>query len=40
MRKSKFDKKVERSIIKALDGLSRKHGTDEVKHGAAKWLNV
>lgn len=39
-RKSKYDKKSEKTIMKFLDGLTKKHGLTEVRHAANKWCNA
>ena len=37
MRKTRFDKKVEKSIMKMLDGHAKKHGMTDTRHAANKW---
>jgi len=37
MRKARFDKKVEKSIMKMLDGHAKKHGMTDTRHAANKW---
>ena len=37
MRKSKYDKKSEKEIMRLLDVAVKKHGLAEVRHAANKW---
>lgn len=39
MRNGKFDKAAMRSVMKALDSATRKHGLALVRHAATKWNN-
>jgi hypothetical protein len=37
MRKSPFDKRIEKAILRMLDGLVTKHGIKDVSHAVSKW---
>jgi len=39
MKNGKFDKTAMRSVMKALDAATKKHGLALVKHAATKWSN-
>ena len=40
MRKARFDKKVEKSIMRMLDGSAKKHSLTDVRHAAHKWCTA
>lgn len=37
--KNRFDKVATRSVMKALDAATKKHGLSLVRHAATKWNN-
>jgi len=40
MRKTRYDKKIEKAIMKHLDVAAKKYGMSDVRHGANKWCNA
>lgn len=40
MRKTRFNKKSEKSIMKYLDGAAKKFGLTDTRHAANKWVNA
>ncbi len=39
MKKTRFDKAVERKLLNAIEGLTKTYALVDVKHAAAKFLN-
>jgi hypothetical protein len=40
MRNSKWDKKVEKAILRLLDGAVRKYGIRDARHAVSKWART
>lgn len=38
VRKEKYNRKIEKYIVRVLEQLSKKHGLPDVRHAANKWL--
>ena len=40
MKRNRFDKKVQRKLLRALDGLVKRFGLVDVRHAAAKFVQA
>lgn len=37
---SKWDRKIEKRVLRLLDGAARKHGMRDVRHAVNKWTRI